>query len=582
MADSEYIQELEKNLKILETRVKHLTNDLALTRQDYEESMARYFDIYSNMEKKVQERADKLQELQSILKIKNLQLEIIFDSSPALIFYKDINERYVRVNKKFAEMFGISISSVSGKTHAELFPKDTDSILASDREVLGKKEPNINQSAFIHTPGGLRRMLISKIPYKDIDGHIIGIIGLAIDMTEVYNSELEKNELKEKLSRAEKMEAIGLLAGGVAHDLNNILTGIVSYPDLLLLEIPEDSPLRRPIITIQESGLRAAAIVQDLLTLARRGVVRSETTNLNILVQDYLKSLEYDKLHMYHPQVDIVTELEQQLLNIRCSPVHITKTIMNLVVNAAEAIAGKGKIILSTRNCYIDNPFKRFEVVNEGDYAVLEVTDSGSGIAEEDMKRIFEPFYTKKVMGKSGTGLGMAVVWGVVKDHKGFIDIETKTGQGTTFTLYFPVTRQEIIADGEKLAMQEYMGKGEMILVVDDIAEQREIAQRMLEKLNYRVMTAASGEEAVAIVRMQKVDLVVLDMIMSPGMDGLDTFRQIVTMYPGQKAIITSGFAETDRVKETQRLGAGIYLKKPYLFENFGVAVKDELKKVTW
>ncbi len=578
MSDSAYIQELEKTLKILETRVKHLTNDLALTRQDYEDSMARYFDIYSNMEKKVQERADKLQELQSVLKIKNLQLEIIFDSSPALIFYKDIHERYVRVNKKFAEMFGISVSNLAGKTHAELFPKDTNSFLASDREVLEKKEPVLNQSTFIQTANGLRRMLISKIPYKDIDGHIIGIIGLAIDVTDEYNSELEKNELKEKLARAEKMEAIGLLAGGVAHDLNNILTGIVSYPDLLLLEIPEESPLRRPIITIQESGLRAAAIVQDLLTLARRGVVRSEIANLNQLIVDYLKSLEYDKLRMFHPQVDIVTELDEQLLNIRCSPVHISKTIMNLVVNAAEAITGPGKIIVRTRNCYIDQPFKRFEVVTEGDYAMLEVQDSGIGIDEEDMKRIFEPFYTKKVMGKSGTGLGMAVVWGVVKDHKGFIDIESQADKGTTFTIYFPVTRQEINADGGKLTMQEYMGHQEIILVVDDIAEQREIARRMLEKLNYQVLTAASGEEAVAIVRTQKVDMVVLDMIMSPGIDGLDTFREIVAMHPGQKAIITSGFAETDRVKETQRLGAGVYLKKPYLFENFGLAVREELK----
>jgi len=579
MSDSDSIKELEQQVKILETKIKHLTNDLVLTRQEYEDSMAKYFDIYSNMEQKVEERTETLKELQSILKIKNLQLEIIVDSSPGMIFYKDIKEKYVRVNKKFAEMFGVSISEIVGKSHAELFPGDSDNLIGNDKEVLKKKEPILNRAVFVNTAKGQRRMLINKVPYKDIDGNIIGIIGFAIDMTDIYKAEQEKNDLMDKLARAEKMEAIGLLAGGVAHDLNNILTGIVSYPDLLLLEIPAESPLRKPIITIQESGLKAAAIVQDLLTLARRGVIKSEIANLNNLINDYLKSLEIDKLKIYHPDVIVKTELAKNLLNIRCSPIHIVKTIMNLVMNAAEAMLHGGTVTLSTRNCYIDKPFKGYENVKEGDYVLLQVKDSGVGISLEDLKRIFEPFYTNKVMGRSGTGLGMAVVWGVVKDHKGYIDIKSTINEGTTIKLYFPVTRKDLTKEAAKFSINDYMGNGEFVLVIDDVAEQRDIAILMLKKLNYRVKSVSSGEEAIAFVKNNQVDLVILDMIMEPGIDGLDTYKEIIKLYPGQKAVITSGFSETDRVKEAQKLGAGIYLKKPYLFKKFAVTIKQELNK---
>jgi len=579
MTDADYKKELEQKIKILETKIKHLTNDLVLTRQDYEDSMAKYFDIYSNMEKKVHERTEKLKELQNVLKIKNMQLEIMVDSSPGMIFYKDGQERYVRVNKKFAEMFGVSMSDIIGKTHAELFPGLPENIIGNDQEVLKNKAPDLNRGAFVDTVKGRRHMLINKVPYRDIDGNIIGIIGFAIDMTDLYKVEQEKRDLEEKLVRAEKMEAIGLLAGGVAHDLNNILTGIVSYPDLLLLEIPEDSPLRRPIVTIQESGLKAAAIVQDLLTLARRGVIKSEIANLNELINDYLKSLEYEKLKIYHPNVNVKTDLDKKLLNIRCSPIHIVKTIMNLVINAAEAMPEGGTVILSTKNCNIDKAFKGYENINTGDYVILQVHDTGIGISEDDLNHIFEPFYTNKVMGKSGTGLGMAVVWGVVKDHKGFIDIKSKPDEGTIITLYFPVTRKNITREISGFSINDYMGNGEFILVVDDIPEQRDIASLLLKKLNYRVKSVSNGEDAVQFVKNNPVDLIILDMIMEPGIDGLDAFKEMLKYNPSQKAVITSGYSETDRVKAAQKLGAGAYLKKPYLIEDFAKTIKHELQK---
>jgi len=261
------------------------------------------------------------------------------------------------------------------------------------------------------------------------------------------------------------------------------------------------------------------------------------------------------------------------------SPVHLSKTIMNLVSNAAEAMPGGGNIFVSTESRYIDRPIRGYDNVKEGDYVILTVSDTGAGISKEDMERIFEPFYTKKVMGRSGTGLGMAVVWGTVKDHKGYIDVQSNEGRGTTFTLYFPVIRKEVTGKEEALPMEEYMGKGESILVVDDVEEQREIASRILNKLGYSVTSVSSGEEAVDYMKDNSAGLLILDMLMDPGIDGLETYKRILELHPGQKAIIASGFSETDRVKEAQRLGAGKYIKKPYTLEKIGLAIKEELGK---
>ena len=392
------------------------------------------------------------------------------------------------------------------------------------------------------------------------------------------HAENERRKLETQLAHSRKMEAIGTLAGGVAHDLNNILSAMVSFPDLILLDLPEESPLRKPILTIQKSGKKAAAIVQDLLTLARRGDVVTEVANLNHVIQNYLKSPEFEKLIEFHSSVKIESNLETGLLNIMGSSVHLSKTVMNLVSNAAEAMADGGDIIISTENRYIDKPIKGYDNIKEGDYVVFAVSDTGVGISAGDLERIFEPFFTKKTMGISGTGLGMAVVWGTVKDHKGYIDIQSTEGKGTTFTLYFPVTRREIEGYESALPMEEYLGNGESILVVDDVEDQREIASRILIKLGYSVTSVSSGEEAVDYLKDNSADLLVLDMIMDPGIDGLETYKRILELHPNQKAIIASGFSATDRVKAVQNIGAGAYVKKPYTLEQIGIVVKAELE----
>jgi len=411
----------------------------------------------------------------------------------------------------------------------------------------------------------------------DDAGQPYGVLGVNRDITERKKAILEKEQLQQQLERSKKMEALGTLAGGVAHDLNNVLSGVVGYPDLLLMSIPEDSQLRKPIEIMQESGKKAAAIVEDLLTLTRRGVVSEEIVNLNDIVLEYLTSPEFEKLKSFHPAMDIELQLESELSNIMGSALHLTKALMNLVSNAAEAMPSGGKINIGTENARLDRPLSGYEQVRKGNYVVLKVSDAGIGIAASEINRIFEPFYTKKKMGRSGTGLGMAVVWGTVQDHKGYIQVDSTEGKGSVFTVYIPASRKSKKQENLSFCMEDYEGCGQSILLVDDVTEQREIGSQILSQLGYQVTSVSSGEEALEYLHSKTVDLLILDMIMHPGMDGLDTYKQIKAIHPGQKAIIASGYSETARVKEALSLGVGQYIKKPYTMEQIAMAVKEEL-----
>ena len=497
-----------------------------------------------------------------------------------VIWTTDMELNYTYISPAIEQIHGWSVEEAASLTINDILTPQSIEIISKRMAAhitLGAKTGNYKISDRLELElyckdGTTIWAEISASSILDEDGNPVGILGVTRDIT-------ERKKLEIQLQRAQKMEAIGTLAGGVAHDLNNVLSAQVSYPDLLLMDLPEDSPLRKPILTIQKSGKKAAAIVQDLLTLARRGVIATEVVNLNTIIDDYIKSPECENLIEFHNGVNIHSDLEPYLLNIMGSSIHLSKTVTNLVSNAAEAMPGGGNIFISTRSKYIDKPIRGYDDVKEGDYVILSVSDTGIGILSENLEKIFDPFYTKKAMGRSGSGLGMAVVWGTVKDHKGYINVESTEGKGTTFTLYFPVTRKTIIGKEETSPMEEYIGNGESILVVDDVEEQREITYRLLNTLGYSVASASSGEEAIDYLKNNATDLLVLDMIMDPGMDGLETYKNILKLHPGQKAIIASGFSETDRVKELQRLGAGEYIKKPYTLEKIGRAIKQEFEK---
>jgi len=389
-------------------------------------------------------------------------------------------------------------------------------------------------------------------------------------------SEERERELHSRLTRAQRMESIGLLAGGVAHDLNNILGPVVGYPDLLLASAPADAPYRADLKEIRDSALQASAVIQDLLTLSRSGTTPHRPVDLNDVVVSFMTGSTYQALRTENPGTEVETALDDARPCLAGSKSHLLRVLANLVTNAFEAMPAGGRLRLATRREHLREARRSYETIEPGEYALLEVDDTGTGIEPDKLDRIFEPFYTTHKRGRSGTGLGLAVVYGVVKDLHGFIDVESTPGRGTSFTLYFPLVHER---PEEQKERQELLRGTEKLLVVDDTREQRELARHILSHLGYDVVTVENGPSALEHLRHARADLVLLDMIMEDGFDGLDTFREILKLHPGQKCVICSGFAETARVKEAQELGAGRYLRKPYTVGGLSRAIREELDR---
>lgn len=403
-------------------------------------------------------------------------------------------------------------------------------------------------------------------------------VQLSDELAQRKRAEEERRTSTNRLHRVEKMESLGNLAGGIAHELNNILGVQVGYTGLMMMKMPNEDPLKKYLHHIMKSSEKAAEIIQDMLILARRGVAVSEVVNLNNILTELLQTREFEQIRSCHPRITFKKELAGNLLNIQCSPAHLAKTLMNLIANAVDAVADEGKVAICTGNVYLDRPLPGHGKVREGDYVALIIRDNGQGIPPADIDKIFEPFYMKKVMGRSGTGLGLAVAWATVRDHQGYIDVQSEPGRGSTFTIYLPATREALKKHPQTPPLDSYMGKGESVLVVDDRQEQREVAADLLAKLGYTVQTVSSGEEAVAYLKNQTAAVLVLDMLMEPGIDGLETYKRILKTNPGQKAVIVSGYTETDRVRQALDLGASSYIRKPYLIESIGTAIRRALQ----
>lgn len=559
---------------------KERMDEIEILSREFEHMLAQLrsrSDSLEALNEKLRGDIEKRKSIEKALLESEERFKILLGSMPVGVFVNDSDGKFLFVNDAACfdtgydrdELLKMSVRDINpntplGKDQKTIF-KELSGGGSICTEAVHIRKDDSSYPAEVH----LTRIILDGKPI---------VMALAFDITQRKKAEEALRKSEERFARSKKMESLGLLAGGVAHDLNNVLSGIVSYPELILMDLPKDSKLINPLETMHTSGKRAVAIVQDLLTVARGVAVEMKPLNLNNIVNKYLESAEHNQLLQYHHGVSVRCELAFDLLNINGAPVHIGKTLMNLVSNSAEAIEKDGGIVIKTENRYLDRPIKGYDDVKTGEYAVLTVKDDGPGISPKDLERIFEPFYTKKVMGRSGTGLGLAIVWNVLQEHKGYIDVTTDAG-GTLFELYFPITRDEIMSERTPLSIEDYSGNGEKILVVDDEISQREIFCKMLQILGYRPKSVSSGEAAVEFLKEDNVDLVVLDMIMDPGINGRETYERLIKIHPKQKAIIVSGFAETNEVKRAQHLGAGKYIKKPITLEKIGLAVKKSLEE---
>ncbi len=420
----------------------------------------------------------------------------------------------------------------------------------------------------ISVDGVKKQLYVYVTPKMNKQGDYEGAFGTVLDITET-------KRLRELKSRAERLETAGTIAGQVAHDFNNLLAPLMAYPEFIKDELPGESHARAYLDDIENVAKKIADINQDLLTMGRRGHYTQDIIDLNRIVLHAAKEIESAS-----PATEFRIDLDKDLMRIKGGSAQIHRLLINLLVNARDATpaAGGGTVTIRTENYYANDTSIAFGWIPLGEYVKMTVSDNGCGIPDEIIQKIFDPFYTTKTADrKRGSGLGLSVVDAVMKDHNGYIDVRSKVGEGTSFYMYFPVTREEI-SDTE---FRNLSGGTERVLIVDDDQIQRDVVSRLLQKLGYRISAVESGEKAIEFLRHNPQDLVILDMVMPGGMDGTDTYEKILKINPAQKAIILSGFSESDRVMEAYRLGAGPFVRKPVTKNIIAAAVRSELDRKT-
>ncbi|MEJ2057682.1 MAG: response regulator [Desulfofustis sp.] len=398
------------------------------------------------------------------------------------------------------------------------------------------------------------------------------------DIGERVKSEREKLALQERLARANRLEALGLMAGSVAHDLNNILSAVVNYPDILLKQMSEEDAYYTEIKKIQEAGQRAAAVVSDLVSVARGKKRNASSIDLNDQIVSYLESIEHGERLLAYPGVVVDTRLEPELNRCICSSPCLHKILLNLIGNALEAIDGDGTISIATENCRFAKPVLRDQSMRIGEYVKLSVVDDGEGIAPQDLEHIFDPFYSTKRLGRSGTGLGLAIVWNSVMESDGWVEAASDTG-GTRFEVFLPAAPVNASASAAERPLKgEEIGGGEIILLVDDEVDQVEIMQRMMNSIGYKAFGVNSSQQALGFLRSCRVDLVVLDMIMENDLDGCQLYQKILEISPHQKALVISGFARDEQAAQARALGVSRILEKPVSLPQVSRAIRETLE----
>lgn len=409
-------------------------------------------------------------------------------------------------------------------------------------------------------------LLVSVSPRFNNEDTFIGTFGSVMDITEFKH-------LQDLTNRAQRLETAGRIAGQVAHDFNNLLAPLMAYPELIKSDLPKNHPAGQYLDDIEYAAEQMAEINQQLLTLGRRGHYNLVPLNLNKIVYQIT-----NQITPMPKSLNLVLDIDEGIMPIKGGPSQIYRVILNLLNNARNAMLDVGVLTAKTENIYIDKLTGKFGSVPQGEYVRLTISDTGTGIPDEIIPKILDPFFTTKAPGiKKGSGLGLSIVNTVMEDHKGYIDLESQLDRGTDFYLYFPIIREQI----EEVSEEQIVGGNEKILVVDDDSIQRTVAVRLLTKLGYQASAVNDGISAVNCIKDNPHDLIVLDMIMPEGIDGMETYLKMLEINPSQKAIIVSGYAESDRIKILLNLGVGAYIRKPLTYKSLAIAVRRELDRKT-
>jgi PAS domain S-box-containing protein len=470
------------------------------------------------------------------------------------VFLKDRDYRYLAANTPFCQTVGReSEVDVLGKDDFDLYPPElAEQYRAADRLVLQEgKRLELEEKNLIN--GMLRTVQKVKTPVFDDHGQVVGVLGIFWDVTDQRN-------LEAQLRQAHKMEAVGQLAGGIAHDFNNLLTGILGNLSLALADLPMDHPSHELLASAEVAALRAAELTRQLLGFSRRTPLVSQPVDLNACVEETVRLLR----RTFDPRIAIQLRQTVELWRVRGDASQIGQVLLNLCLNARDAMPEGGTLTVDTANLRIDEEAARLALEGRpGDFVRLRIGDTGVGMSVDVLERIFEPFYTTKEPGK-GTGLGLAMVFGIVKQHQGWVECRSGVGAGTTFDVYLP--RQLVAAPAPApLPANDVRGGSETILLADDEAVVGRLGQTILERHGYRVLSAMDGAEAVEIYQREgkAIDLVILDLAM-PRLSGSEALGELRKINPAVRVLISSGYSSEEDVRAVEKAGVLGFVAKPY------------------
>jgi PAS domain S-box-containing protein len=499
----------------------------------------------------------------------------LIENSGTLIFVKDRHGRYEMVNRKYEQVTGLRREQILGRTDEELFPGPIgQQFRQNDLEVMAAGTM-LEKEEVLESAQGKRFFIAIKFPVRGDGDEVRGVCGMTTEITERQRAEAEKEKLQAQLLQAQKMESVGRLAGGVAHDFNNMLQAILGNTALALEQVSPNSPIHDDLLEIQKAAQRSADLTCQLLAFARKQIVSPEILNLNEKVAGLLKMLQ----RLIGENIQLIWEPEANIWPVKLDASQFDQILTNLTVNARDAIKGVGIITIETSNITLDEGYVRMHPDGQvGDYARLLIRDTGCGMDAETKAHLFEPFFTTKGLGK-GTGLGLATVYGVIKQNGGLINVTSEPDNGTTFELFLPRAEAEVVAELVTTKSPPRRGH-ETILLVEDEAQILQLGRRILEKHGYTVLVALTPGEALKVVRqhMGAIHLLVTDVVM-PGLNGRELRERVAELKPGLSCLFISGYT-ADVIAHQGVIQEGIeFLQKPFTMAALTQKVREVLDR---
>jgi two-component system cell cycle sensor histidine kinase/response regulator CckA len=537
-----------------------------------------YEDTYGRVLVSIVDITDR-QHAEEALRESENKYRIVLESMEEGYHEVDLQGRFTFLNESSQKILGYSHEELMGMSYRYFAADETNrnKVAVAYNRIFTTGEILHDFVWDIVRKDGLRRTIeVSASLIRDKDNHRIGFRGLVRDITERVHAEADRERLRAQLAQAQKMESVGRLAGGVAHDFNNMLSVILGHAEMALMQVEPSDPLHRRLRQIQESAMRSANLVRQLLAFARKQTVAPKVLDLNNTVAGMLKMLR----RLIGEDIDLVWMPGANLWPVKMDPSQIDQVLANLCVNARDAIVDVGKVTIETENVVLDEAYCASHAgFMPGQYTVLAVGDNGCGMDKEILVNLFDPFFTTKEVGK-GTGLGLATVYGIVKQNSGFINVHSEPDQGTTFRIYLPRHGGKAPQDQECGSLQAVAGGNEAVLLVEDAPMLLGIGRSMLEQLGYRVLSAGGPDEAIRLAEADtgEIHLLMTDVVM-PAMNGKELARRLAELRPAIKTLFMSGYT-ANVIAHHGVLNEGVhFIQKPFSIKDLSAKVREAIDR---